>query len=72
MTGYMLDGVIIGAMRTRELRNSMFISTVIFLVTAFLLQQILGSHGLWIAMMVLMVVRAVTLAMNVGRIIVKL
>lgn len=71
VTGYMLDGVFIGAMLTRELRNSMFISTVIFLVTGFLLQQIWGNHGLWIAMMVLMIVRAVTLAMNVGRLFVK-
>lgn len=64
VTSYMLDGVFIGAMRTRELRNSMFISTVIFLVTAYVLQQIWSNHGLWIAMMVLMLARAVTLGLG--------
>lgn len=67
--GYMLDGVFIGAIRTRELRNSMFISTAIFLVTAYSLQQIWGNHGLWIAMIVLMVARSVTLGRNLKHII---
>lgn len=67
--GYMLDGVFIGAIRTRELRNSMFISTAVFLVTAYSLQQLWGNHGLWIAMIVLMVARTVTLGRNLKQII---
>ena len=67
--GYMLDGVFIGAIRTRELRDSMFISTAIFLVTAYSLQQLWGNHGLWIAMIVLMVARTVTLGRNLKQII---
>ena len=61
VASYMLDGVFIGAVRTRELRNSMFVSTVIFLISAYGLQQIWGNHGLWLAMILLMVVRTVTL-----------
>ena len=68
VTSYMLDGVFIGAMRTRELRNSMFVSTVVFLATAYGLQQIWGNHGLWGGMMVLMLVRAATLGGNLKRI----
>jgi MATE family multidrug resistance protein len=67
VTSYMLDGVFIGAMRTRELRNSMFISTVIFLVTAYALQHVWGNHGLWAAMMVLMLARAGTLGLSLKR-----
>lgn len=68
VTSYMLDGVFIGALRTRELRNSMFVSTVVFLVCAFALQQFLGNHGLWIAMIVLMIVRAITLGSYMRRV----
>lgn len=68
VVGYMLDGVFIGAMRTRELRNSMFVSTVVFLVAAYGLQQLWGNHGLWIGMIVLMVLRTATLAYNLKHI----
>jgi MATE family multidrug resistance protein len=64
----MLDGVFIGAIRTRDLRNSMFISTAIFLVSAYGLQQIWGNHGLWMGMIVLMVARTVTLGRNLKHI----
>ncbi len=68
VTGYMLDGIFIGAMRTRELRNSMFISTIVFLVAAYLLQQVWSNHGLWISMLFLMIARAATLGFNLKRI----
>jgi MATE family multidrug resistance protein len=68
VTSFMLDGVFIGALRTRELRDSMFVSTVVFLASAVTLQQLLGNHGLWLAMMVLMVVRAATLGAYLRRI----
>lgn len=61
VVGYMLDGVFIGAIRTRDLRNSMFISTIVFIVAAYGLQQVWGNHGLWIGMIVLMIVRTATL-----------
>jgi MATE family multidrug resistance protein len=68
VASYMLDGVFIGALRTRELRNSMVISTAVFLVTAFGLQQVWGNHGLWASMMVLMLLRTVTLGLYLKRI----
>ena len=68
VSSYMLDGVFIGAIRTRELRNSMFVSTVIFLASAYVLQQLWGNHGLWLAMIVLMLVRTTTLGLYLRRI----
>lgn len=68
VSSFMLDGVFIGALRTRELRNGMFISTVVFLASAVMLQQFLGNHGLWLALLVLMVVRAATLGSYLRRI----
>ncbi|MBD8653773.1 MATE family efflux transporter [Rhizobium sp. CFBP 13726] len=64
VTSFMLDGVMIGAMRARDLRNSMIISTCIFIAAAYILQQIWGNQGLWIAMMILMLARAVTLGLK--------
>jgi MATE family multidrug resistance protein len=61
VSGYMLDGVFIGAVRTRELRNSMIVSTLVFLISAYALQQWWGNHGLWLAMILLMIVRTATL-----------
>lgn len=66
--GFLLDGVFIGALRTRELRNSMFLSTVVFLAVACLLQASLGNHGLWIAMIAFMLFRAGALGSYLGRI----
>jgi MATE family multidrug resistance protein len=59
--GFILDGIFIGALKTRELRNSMFISTLFFLGAAYVLQGYWNNHGLWTAMLVLMIARAVTL-----------
>lgn len=62
VTSYMLDGVFIGAVQTRQLRNSMFISMAFFMLIANFAQQALGNHGLWLALLGLMVMRTVTLS----------
>lgn len=67
VVSYMLDRVFIGAIRTRELRSSMFLSTVAFLATSYGLQQFWGNHGLWIAMIILMLVRTSTLGLHLRR-----
>jgi MATE family multidrug resistance protein len=58
----MLDGIFIGATRTREMRNAMAISVAIYLAALLVLLPAFGNHGLWAALMVLNVARAVTLA----------
>ncbi len=68
VASYMLDGVFIGALQTRELRNSMAISTAVFLVSAYTLQQAVGNHGLWISMVILMLLRTATLGLYLRRI----
>jgi len=65
--GFLLDGIFIGALKTRELRNSMFLSTAAFLATAYSLQASIGNHGLWIGMITLMLLRAVTLGVHLPR-----
>jgi len=58
---FQLDGIFIGTTRGRDLRNAMLISTVIYLPTSYLLWLAMGNHGLWIALFVLFILRALTL-----------
>ena len=59
---YMLDGIFIGATRTRDMRNMMFISFVGYLIVLVLFVPSLGNNGLWLGLIVLYILRAVTLA----------
>jgi len=61
---WMLDGVFIGATRTRELRNAMIVSVAIYAVSLPILLPTFGNHGLWAALMVLNLARTVTLAVR--------
>lgn len=60
---FLLDGVFIGATRARELRDSMLISLIGFLVLAVVLTAYFGNHGLWCAMLAFMALRATMLAL---------
>lgn len=62
VASWMLDGVFIGATWTRAMRLAMMISVAIYATTLVILLPRLGNDGLWLALMVLNVVRAVTLA----------
>ncbi|MBF8724038.1 MATE family efflux transporter [Pseudomonas guariconensis] len=57
---YLLDGLFIGATRAREMRNAMLLSVLIALPLAMLMNG-LGNHGLWLAFLGFMGLRAVTL-----------
>ncbi|MEN8641406.1 MATE family efflux transporter [Pseudomonas sichuanensis] len=57
---YLLDGLFIGATRAREMRNAMLVSVLIALPFALGLSG-LGNHGLWLAFLLFMALRAVTL-----------
>lgn len=58
---FQLDGIFIGATRTAAMRNAMALSLVIYLAACWLLIPWLDNHGLWLAMMIFMIARAVTL-----------
>ncbi|MFO1055936.1 MAG: MATE family efflux transporter [Dongiaceae bacterium] len=65
---FQLDGIFIGATRTAEMRNGMIIALACYLAAATLLLPAFGNHGLWLAFLVLMVARAVPLAIWYPRI----
>jgi len=61
---YQLDGIFIGATRTADMRNGMAIALLLFLATDQLCRPLIGNHGLWLAMTVMWLARAATLAVR--------
>ncbi len=66
--GFQLDGIFIGATRSREMRDSMIISAPIFIAASIWLANSWGNHGLWTAFSLYFVMRAATLAIWLPRI----
>lgn len=54
---YVLDGLFIGATRAREMRNAMVLSVGLTLPLALGIQHY-GNHGLWLALLAFMAIRA--------------
>ncbi len=61
---WMLDGIFIGATRTREMRNAMLVSVAVYVCGLAVLLPTLGNHGLWLGLIVLNLARAVTLGLR--------
>lgn len=61
---FMLDGVFIGATQTTDMRNSMALAFIVFLVAQSVLTALWGNHGLWLAYLITLVVRTVVLALR--------
>lgn len=57
---YLLDGMFIGASRGAEMRNSMAVAAVGYVLTLFSVPW-LGNHGLWLALAVFLILRGLTL-----------
>jgi MATE family multidrug resistance protein len=66
--GFLLDGVFIGATRTRELMVSMTLSFAVFVAASWAFMTLYGNHGLWAALLVFMAVRGATLMRLLPRI----
>ena len=58
---FQLDGIFIGTGFTREMRNAMVISMLTYLALLALLIPAWGNHGLFLALSLFMVIRAITL-----------
>lgn len=56
--GFLLDGIFIGATRTRDMQNTMIFSVVAVYMPVWWLTQGWGNHGLWFAITSLMLARA--------------
>lgn len=61
---WMLDGIFIGATRSRDMRNMMAVSTIIYFAAVALLVPAYQNHGLWIALLLSFAARGITLALR--------
>lgn len=59
---WMLDGIFIGATRSRDMRNMMIITALVYYALVFVMMPALGNHGLWAALVLSYIARAATLA----------
>lgn len=64
VSGFLLDGVFIGATRTHQLMLAMAISLGVFAIAAWCLVPRLGNHGLWLAFTLFMIARGIALAVQ--------
>jgi MATE family multidrug resistance protein len=62
VAAWMLDGIFIGATRTKDMRNMMIVSAAIYFATVLPLMALFQNHGLWIGLLLNFVVRGATLA----------
>ena len=60
--GYLFDGIFIGATRTRDMQNTMLFSALLVFLPGWWLTTDWGNHGLWFALILLMVARATSMA----------
>ena len=55
---FQMDGVFIGATWSRDMRNMMLLSVLIYLGACFALTPLWGNHGLWAALLIFLGARS--------------
>lgn len=61
---WILDGVFIGATRSRDMRNMMIVSALIYAASTVVLIPWLGNHGLWLCLLISFIARGITLSLR--------
>lgn len=67
IASWMFDGIFIGATLSREMRNAMLLSCLVYVVALLTLPGAFGNHGLWAALMVLNTMRGLTMCLYYTR-----
>jgi MATE family multidrug resistance protein len=57
---FQMDGVFIGATWSRDMRNMMLLSLLIYIAAWAALTPLFGNHGLWLALLIFLSARSVT------------
>jgi len=61
---YIWDGIYIGATASKAMRNSMILATIGFFIPSYYLGvNWIGNHGMWLAMILFMIVRGISLTL---------
>lgn len=56
---FLMDGILIGATRTKILRNTVFVAMICFFATYYTFVGAMGNNALWLAFIVFLIARAV-------------
>lgn len=64
VAAWMLDGIFIGATRTRDMRNMMAVSFAVYCAAAAVLVPWIANHGLWMALLISFAARGITLGLR--------
>ena len=56
---FIWDGVFVGLTASKSLRDSMLLAFTVFIAAWYILKPLYGNHGLWAAMLIFMVARAI-------------
>lgn len=64
LPAFMFDGIFVGATRSRDMRNMMAVSFVIYLGALALFVPPWGTYGLWTALLIAFSARGITLALR--------
>jgi putative efflux protein, MATE family len=57
---FLWDGIFIGATASKEMRNAMIVSSIVFFVCYFTLVPVWGNNGLWLAFILYLLIRGLT------------
>lgn len=58
---FLMDGVFIGATWSRDMRNMMLLSLVVYIIAYDTLFPLMGNHGLWLALEIFLGLRGISL-----------
>lgn len=58
---YQLDGIFTGAMATKEMRDTMLVSFLIYAISMVISVKYFGNHGLWMSLIVFKLARTLTM-----------
>jgi len=64
---FLWDGVYIGALAGKAMRNVMLLSTLVFFPTYFLLSPSIGNHALWLALTLFLAFRSAGMTIGAGK-----
>lgn len=66
VVAFQMDGIFIGATWSREMRNMMLLSLLIYLLSWTVLAPLFANHGLWIALLIFHGARSIAFRMRVS------
>jgi MATE family multidrug resistance protein len=61
---FIWDGIYVGTTATKQMRNTMILSTLLFFSVVFILIESLGNHGIWFAFTLFMISRGIFLSIS--------